>query len=207
VTGATHSMASLVAALKQFKSESWEYEETLDLSFDVPAEKEMCCLVEKDAEGEQNTRVCLFIDRGISARVTNIIPLKVGSLSIDEYNATLLNFYDQCIKPLSEELGLKCDLWDDKADISRWVTEDAARKLKSFSSLANKSTGSSHPLDQERWFSFITAVHGDQSELGEDILIRYLREEHGWSEERAYKLGIEFEFAMDLLRYYDRNRA
>ena len=73
--------------------------------------------------------------------------------------------------------------------------EDA---LKRFSSLANKSTGSSHPLDQKRGFEFLILAHNAHDKLDVNLVIYTLRE-LGWSEERAIELGLEFEFAESLL--------
>ena len=78
-------------------------------------------------------------------------------------------------------------------------------KLRIFSSLANKGTGSSHPSDQERWNDFICQAFTDKSENIQGILERWLIEEEKWHYEIASDLTIEFESGISLLEYYKEN--
>jgi len=48
--------------------------------------------------------------------------------------------------------------------------------LKCFSTLANKSTGASHPLDQKCWFEFLTLAHHAHNKLDIDLVISTLKE-------------------------------
>ena len=79
----------------------------------------------------------------------------------------------------------------------------ALKLLRSFSTLANKSTGSAHPLDEQRWFAFIIAVHKDGSPLDAGTLGRWLIEDEAWPEDSAHTLTIEYEVARSLLKAYD----
>ena len=88
-------------------------------------------------------------------KVTNIVPREKSSLSYDEYNEVLERCADECIIPCANECGLSFKLTNENVDLENYMSKDSARKLRLFSSAANKSTGSSHPCDQERWNDFI----------------------------------------------------
>ncbi|WFU71056.1 hypothetical protein [Bradyrhizobium sp. CB2312] len=72
--------------------------------------------------------------------------------------------------------------------------------------MANKSTGSSHPLDQQRWLRFLILAHCSAQKPDGERLRRWLMEVEG-DEDHALKLVIEYEFGLDLLNAYDSQRA
>ena len=90
--------------------------------------------------------------------------------------------------------------------ITEWVSDETAEKLHTFSACANKSTGSSHPMDETRWYAFLMATHTERSSLAPESLRRWLQEEEGWDEDHAWKLSIEYETARSLFTYYDSER-
>lgn len=154
--------------------------------------------------------VDLFLVRSAGHyEVTNIVPQKVGELTRAEYNAILDVFVDRAVRPVAERLGLAVEVTPDQLEITHWLTEDAANLLDRFSHLANKSSGSSHPLDAERWMAFLIRSHLDRvaypyrPRLDATTLERWLTEEEEWPEETASDLVTEFEFAQDLLDAYD----
>lgn len=67
---------------------------------------------------------------------------------------------------------------------------------------------SSHPIDQERWFSFICETVDDGRICDTDTLVEFLQDETYlgesgvWDEERAWKLASEYESACKILQYY-----
>jgi len=128
--------------------------------------------------------------------VPNIVPKDSSQLNYDQYNSILTEFYDKYLAPLSADVSITSGDIKDK-DI---VGEKAAKSLNTFSSCANKSTGSSHPCDRERWFNFIVDACNTDINVDTDSLRRLLQEQ-GWSEEHSIKLVIEFEFARDLLEH------
>lgn len=158
-------------------------------------------------------------------RVNNIVPLEKNQLSIDEYNCVLRLFNKDVIEPYKKthsDIDISqptSDIFDPKTVIS----ELALDKLKSFCYLANKSTGSSHPDDQERWFDFICQTVDDDRIFDADTLAKFLQDEsywgkkeddfHGvmgdfaWDEEHAWQLATEYEGACELLKYYIRKRG
>ena len=139
--------------------------------------------------------------------VSNIVPGDAGSLTFDEYNDILQEFHDLFVRPVADRLQVvtvrrgKMD-----EDLQDWMTPDAANLLRDFSRSANRSTGSSHPMDRDRWFAFLTRVHRDRRGPDATTLERWLVEHENWSETVASEIAIEYEFATALLRYYDAAR-
>jgi hypothetical protein len=85
-----------------------------------------------------------------------------------------------------------------------WMSEKSAKLLSKFSSCANKSTGASHPMDEERWLDFILEAYKDQRDAG-SYLSRWLIEAERWPEDVAYDLLLQYEFAMHLLARVHRD--
>ena len=122
-----------------------------------------------------------------------------------QYNRVLDEFADMLRAHRPSDPQLRIHVTSDDAAITDWVSSDAADLLKYFSSLANMSTGSAHPLDFERWVRFLIQVHKEGSTLHSSFLSRWLAEELGWPPDRADDLARDYEFARDLLRDYDRS--
>jgi hypothetical protein len=137
--------------------------------------------------------------------VTNIVPNEVFKLTYDEYNTILREFFEEFVLPVAKSTGVTTELSNTDVPITHWIDSDAEKKLKGFSAAANKSTGSSHPLDEERWFDFIISVHQTGRILPVDILGRWL-EENDWGEDEISDLQIEYEKALALLKQYDKHR-
>lgn len=148
--------------------------------------------------------VAMLID-GEKAEVVNIVPLEKSQLSAKEYNAVLVELTSTAIEPAAAALGLKCELTDDLKPFTAWVSPEAGEALRRFSILANHGTGSSHPLDRERWFAFLLCCHQDRCDLDTDMLQRWLMEQGDWSFERASDLAIEYEFGRGLLKFAEQN--
>lgn len=136
--------------------------------------------------------------------VFNIIPLLEHSLEHDEYNFLLNKFYENFIIELIEKFKAKIVISKPEKQIIETIGEDAFKALKAFSVGANKSTGNTHPYDFERWCEFVFIVFRSEIEIGIDELIEWL-EEDGWSNKMAHKLGLDFEYSLNLLEKYERN--
>ena len=155
-------------------------------------------------EGDPRTSLFLARERD-RLHVSNIAPLDSGQLSMGQYNRVLDEFADMLRTHLPSSSQLTMDVTSDEAAITDWVSEDAAKLLRRFSTVANMSTGSAHPLDFERWAHFLIQVHRERSTLDSDSLTRWLVEELKWPPERAQELAMEYEFARDLLRVFDQS--
>lgn len=139
-------------------------------------------------------------DKNISWYVPNVVPLEYGQLSYVEYNGILTEFFEDLVNPIASELGIRAEITSGAVTDVDILGEEAAQALTVFSNLANKSTGSSHPCDRERWLAFIYEVCTSGNSIDVGLLERLLIEQ-GWDEERAIKLVIEFEFGRDLIGY------
>ena len=90
--------------------------------------------------------------------------------------------------------------------LDEWFSPSTAQALRRFSNSANKSTGASHPRDQERWMEFLISAHHDGSDIDSDLLYRWLHEVEGWQEDGARDLLMDYDFARTLLGHYDQHR-
>ena len=158
-------------------------------------------------EDEPSGNVFLALENG-RFYVPNVTPLEPGWFSIAQYNRILDEFADILRDHLPPDSALEINVTSDVAAITDWVSPKAEELLDRFSNSANKSTGSSHPSDFQRWSDFLIEVHkeGSSHRLSGDFLAKWLEEELGWSSEKANELAIEYEFARDILRAYEQSR-
>lgn len=148
----------------------------------------------------------LFIAvRNNALTVTNIVPDGVAQLSRSQYNSIILEF-QRIASPAARQLGLETKTTSDQVEISELVSPETWQALKSFSAAANKGTGSSHPMDRDRWFEFLILIHTTENNLDTHFLERWLTEEAGWPDDVATDLVVQFEFGTDLLNAYDKQR-
>ena len=161
----------------------------------------------KPEDDEPSGNVFLALESG-ELYVPNVTPLEPGWLSIAQYNRILDEFADILRNHLPLDSALEINVTSDVADITVRVSPKAAKLLERFSTSANKSTGTSHPSDFQRWLEFLIEVHkeGSSHRLSGDFLAKWLEEELGWSSEKANELAIKYEFARDILRAYEQSR-
>jgi len=137
--------------------------------------------------------------------VFNIVPVKTGILSYSDYNEILRQFYELFIKTEIVDLNFEIEYTKSNKSLEELAGQEVAKALKLFSLEANKTTGHSHPMDSERWKYFICLAHRVSNELGVEELVRWLKEEGDWTDDKAWELGLDYEYSMDLLKYYDEN--
>ncbi len=130
--------------------------------------------------------------------VPNIVPLGQGHFSYDEYNSLAKDFAENVLRKAMLTVPFNIELSKETISDIEILGERSAKLLKTFSATANKSTGSSHPSDQRRWFAFLYSI--EDKEIYADDIERLLLEQ-GWGEKFALKLAIEFEFSQALLAY------
>lgn len=143
--------------------------------------------------------------RDASYKVTNIVPAEVSELGVKLYNDLLVSFVAEVIDKAKVRDQLSLELTDDVRSLNTWTNDEAAKALRRFSALANKSTTNSHPNDRGRWEIFVIEAHRNGDSLPADILMQWLVEVDGWDETSANKLAIEFEQGISLLGAYDAN--
>ncbi len=160
------------------------------------------CFEAKKGGAVSPSALFIFQKENETLWVSNIVPTEESELTYDQYNFALEHFYENIVLPAIEGTSITAELTSDQISIGSVAGEEVEKAIVRFSNLANKSTGSSHPLDRKRWLEFLVLAHEARSDLHSDIIIRTLVE-LGWSEEKAIELGIQFEFAEDLLSYIE----
>lgn len=136
--------------------------------------------------------------------IANIVPKKIGELGIEKYNKILMYFYENILLPVCQDRHINIEVTSDQQSMEDWVSISTYEKLKRFSAVANKSTGTAHPSDQERWFDFVISVIENNDSLSTDQLRRWLIEEEGWPSDIVAEMVIEFEQEIALLKYYKK---
>lgn len=132
--------------------------------------------------------------------VSNIVPTVERELSHEQYNSLLTDFNFKVVTPAIQDLSVTANLTSDEISIGSVAGPEVEDALKRFSNLANKSTGTSHPYDRKRWMEFILLAQKSPEKPSVELVISTLID-LGWSEDWAYDLGIQFEFACDLLTF------
>lgn len=206
--GDDEHLAATVAEMERFLPAHWSRDEASETRLrEIAIDDElMYCFTTHEDGHLPCASLYLASNAAGSLYVSNIVPRTKNQLSIGEYNAVLEDFFTHVVQPAARRTRVKAELKSDQMDLADWLSPAAARKLRSFSRLANKGTGSSHPLDQERWNDFIVTAHGESSKLDASTLSRWLIEVEHWPPEVAHRLVIEYEFGGDLLTYYDGQR-
>jgi hypothetical protein len=136
--------------------------------------------------------------------VFNIIPVETRSLEFKEYNFILNKFYKLFIVGLASQFDATVTLTKSEKLIIDTIGNEAFQSLKSFTNLANKSTGNSNPYDFERWCEFVFIIFRKNIELSSTELEVWLIE-NGWGEEMASKLALDFEYSISLLEKYEQD--
>lgn len=173
-----------------------------DLRDVFPSEDPGLCFLTAQRADRPAARLWLMHRKEGEIYVPNVVPEGVSQLLRPTYNAIVKEFFRVIAKPAAGAAGVSASLGKDDVELEDMLSVPVARLLRQFSVLANKSTGSSHPLDRKRWFSFIIAAHSVRSRLAADELERWLSLNGGWSPERATELALEYEFARELLSQY-----
>lgn len=161
------------------------------------------CISYLDHDSKPWASVTLVFDPGKKqVWLSNIVPCKIGRLTIGEYNKIFGEVLGQVIQPSLR--GLRYTATSETYS-SHDVLSDAAWKcLDAFSGMANR--GSLHPLDIQRWHAFVICVHESSSKLDSSTLKRILKEEFAWGEEEASRLVCSYEDEIALLQEYDIHR-
>jgi hypothetical protein len=137
--------------------------------------------------------------------VPNVVPINFGQLSYKQYNRILNDFLEKIVVPAAPQFGFRFEITSDHQSLEDWISLETAKKLRTFSSAANKSTGASHPMDQKRWFDFLVSAHRTLADLDTERLARWLHEVENWDEDSAHKLAGNYENSRQLLKHYDQN--
>jgi hypothetical protein len=192
-------IAGLVATLP----EHWHRDNEKEGNIPSFSEQEMFCF-QRTLEDGLDSSLWLTEKDENTLYVSNIVPTEKSSLSISEYNAVLTNFMSHGITGVIEKHKGSYEVTNEEYSLEDLISKETAKSLRVFSSCANKSTGSSHPNDKERWLSFVVLAFKDERTLPPEEVEEFLLED-GWSGNSAIELTIEYEFGQQLLEYAEAN--
>ena len=219
--GTQKQLSEFVEHFREYAGGNWKAEKLTDRWKDY-------LFIDYLGKAVDKARVSIFTGDRIETgelKVGNIVPLEKNQLSVEEYNAVLMQFYYDVILPFKES-GTELIILqpsDDIFDPTSVISPTALKKLELFCSSANKSTGSSHPFDQERWFDFICQTVDDGLMFDYSTLGGFLQDkaywgeksddfigvlgDYAWDEEHAFELASEYESACEILCYYKKLRG
>ena len=160
---------------------------------------------EREAGGDIHASTLTLWERPSGFSVANIVPRDINELGVTGYNDVLNDFVSRVVEPASEESTFSFSVGKREQCITDWTSQEAAHALSRFSATANRSTGASHPSDQQRWFEFLFAVHRATREMDTHALGRWLVEVEQWPSEIARDLMLEYELGIALLKAYDQS--
>ncbi|HEX4265661.1 MAG TPA: hypothetical protein VH597_15100 [Verrucomicrobiae bacterium] len=164
-------------------------------------DRDFCYFLCDDRKGRQPAMVSIYRRDAETLYVSNVVPLAGFQLSHQQYNTVLQDFHDCILTKLHAKFPITFMLGSDQLRIERMMSPEAFKRLTQFSGSANKSTGSSHPKDCERWYAFLVTLNQTRHNLDAGSLLRWLIEVEQWPENVAQDLVSQFEFAMGLLKY------
>lgn len=201
ITGAESALDRFILAADPYLTGGWSRDSEAELRIQGSGTKPTYVFAKKFS---QAARALLFLVREPHRlKVTNIVPQGTGRLSRQQYNSILRDFSNSIAEPVAVQIGLEVTRTSEQRDLRHWLSDEAADALESFSSHANKSSGSSHPSDFELWARFLIQAHHDHSTLDTQTLERWLVEEQNWPSDVASDLTAEFEFSRRLLNRFD----
>lgn len=193
------SIEEIGASLTRHCRSPWRRCEDKENDLGLSGRKPLC--FESQGGGEISpAALFLFPKKDDVWNVSNIVPTKESELGPKKYNLVLENFLANVVTPAIAGTSATVEVSSDEISIGSVAGTEVERALVSFSNLANKSTGSSHPSDRERWFEFLILASEAEPSPDTELVINTLIE-LGWSEEKAYDLGLRYEFANGLLSY------
>ena len=202
LSGEPEALLSAVAGIEQTLSSGWERSHELESRVDAGDAR--CFVAPKTASHPAGALWLTARPERGDWYVANIVPMEASRLSEDQYNSILKEFYSLFVKGVSESLAVKATLGKTDKAPADYMSRAAVDRLDLFSTLANKSTGSGHPADQERWFDFIIQIDHDQHGPDASALADLLCEHFDWPEEKASELALDYEFGRALLRRASR---
>jgi hypothetical protein len=207
IHGTSDQVAAMMQNVEKSLTAGWNRNAGMEDSFQRinPQETVYCFTC---CEEESRPQATLFLtekEPGL-VQVSNVVPEVTPPLTYDEYNAILEEFNARFIQPAAQKAGVTVQLTSPWADLEDWMSPLAATKLRFFARAAHKSTGSSHPSDQTRWFDFLLTAHRDGCTLSSGNLMRWLVEEANWSSEVASRMAGEYEVCREFLAFAEGSK-
>lgn len=206
LTGPTQEHSKLREALLSLTRPPWRHDVEKEEELSEHAGNDDVLVFERTLSGGLPAAGLVLWSTVKGYSITNIVPIESGQLSYASYNAILQDFARHIAEPAAKQVGFKLETTAPRKTLGDWLTPSTAEALRRFSTLANKSTGASHPLDKGRWLTFLIAAYQDRHEFDAGLLVRWLIEVEHWPDDTAHDLAIEYEFALELLEQYDKTQ-
>jgi hypothetical protein len=213
VTATPEQMAAVVAAIESSQSTGWVVDrESAEQSrkFNPPGRSALAYHFRHTANGALPAALLALVqdeNDGTRFTVPNIIPTDSPQLSRAVYNRLLEDFAQRVIQPAAAAVGVKYELTDPHAELTRWMSPDTAEKLVRFSHDANRESGAARPEDRALWNAFVLAASREQCRLDAATLTRWLTEVEGWPQVWAERLALEYHYGRELLGFSSSHRG
>ncbi len=199
ITGNENALAELLARFdRSGGSLAWERDMAVEAQLGIPVVgRELRGYKQTNEEAETPAHLWLKVSPR-ELEVTNIVPDKQSELSKEAYYKLIVSFRNTVLA-VAPDLPIKVS--DPVLDVApgELLTESGYKLLRTFSTLANRSTGVAHPRDRERWNAFIIELHRRRVKVAPDDLQRVLIEHENWPEAKAGELAFLFESEQSLL--------
>lgn len=202
IRGTPDKLSNLILNLSECSESNWHRRQELEekLVGVSPKGNEWYCFSCDETLARRAANLWLSNRSEAELYVCNIVPMSSKELDFNDYNI-ILNDFEKFVGEHAEACGVEVALTGGVLDIKQHLSSASYSLLQKFSGLANKSTGSSHPLDQKRWFDFLVSAHDEHSRLTSHELYRWLVEEESWPSDIASRLAAEYEKGCALLDY------
>lgn len=202
IRGKPEHLSSLIKSLSECDGSEWCRREDLEkkLLEASPKGNVWYCFSCEETKNRSAANLWLANRSDSEVYVCNIVPTSVAELGYAVYNQIISDFHDFLLA-YAASYSVVVEFTGGMLDIKEYLSPFCYSLLQAFSRVANKATGSSHPLDQQRWFAFLVQAHQEKSRLTSHELYRWLSEEEAWPPDVASRLVSEYEKGRALLVY------
>ncbi len=204
--GASESkLIELLDSVKAVNTDEWKFEKQFskDYASNISFPENRVACFKANSTKYYEAIIWMTINEN-ELKITNIVSRKVPYLEKDNYNTILKAFYGHLSSFITKNFSV--NITSDEVTIEELANKETAKKLKQWEGACNSSTGNTHPFDRERWFEFIKTAVDTNSTLTTNDLEQWLIEEKNWLEGKddsiTTKVVSDFEYGIDLLRYY-----
>jgi hypothetical protein len=203
--GDPERLVDLISEIERRLSAGWERRFDLEKQVGRRALGPMYCFSCAATSTRPDAQLWIVTGSEGELRVSTILSNRGTSLTYDQYNAILTEFYSGFADPAARRLGIAVELSGPEIHLETWLSPRAADLLRSFSKFADKYI--LLPSDRKRWHMFLAQAHRERTTLDPRILKRWLIEEEKWSESLAYELTTDYEHARGLLEVFESQKA
>jgi hypothetical protein len=205
VRGSRQALEEFIAALEHALTSGWTRNYNREAEVSKAALGRMYCFACTPDGARPASELWIATHSDGSLYVSNILAREFSSLTYDQYNLILTDFCENCARPASRAVEVAIELGNPDPTLEDFLSTSAARLLRSFSAMANRSI--LHPVDRKRWNDFLAAAYREGASLHPSMLQRWLIEEEKWPEDEAITLAVEYEHARELLGVYESQHA